>query len=330
MSEGDNLPGWTGQPGVQEAWFLTMTDPRGGDGYWIRFSILAPQAGPVSGGVWFARFGRTDPGSTFGIHTREELYDLSVARDTFDVKVGDSSFRSGHTKGSVKGEGHSVSWDLEFPTGQPTYNPLPAWASRPPLLPARAVGPNPQTLVSGSLRIDGEIIEVRDVHGYQGHVFGDHHPQRWAWAHCGDFVGEDAVLTALTTQAKRGPVTTPYITSVGLLWDGKEIRLRKVSRRRDFGLGTWRVDLGDRRHRLTGRIEADTGSLVRARYEDPDGSFRYCHNSEIASCRLALFERKAAGFEEVALLESRGTTHAEWTGLTPAAVVEREHVEVSS
>jgi hypothetical protein len=70
--------------------------------------------------------------------------------------------------------------------------------------------------------------------------------------------------------------------------------------------------------------------LIRARYEDPDGRARYCHNSEVASSRLALFERRAGGFEEVALLESRGTTHAEWAGLTPASAVEREFVEVAT
>jgi len=35
-------------------------------------------------------------------------------------------------------------------------------------------------------------------------------------------------------------------------------------------------------------------------------------------------------FEEVAILESKGTTHAEWAGLTPATAVEREVVEVES
>jgi hypothetical protein len=44
---------------------------------------------------------------------------------------------------------------------------------------------------------------------------------------------------------------------------------------------------------------------------------------------LALFERKAGGFEEIALLESRGTTHAEWAGRTPATAVPHEHVEVA-
>src|SRR5205823_15117693 len=61
---------------------------------------------------------------------------------------------------------------------------------------------------------------------------------------------------ALTAQGRRGPLHTPYLTSVGIRWEGRWIRLTKMSRTRDFGLGTWRVDVGNRRYRLTGRIEA--------------------------------------------------------------------------
>ena len=45
------------------------------------------------------------------------------------------------------------------------------------------------------------------------------------------------------------------------------------------------------RYRLTGRVEAPTRDLIRARYEDPDGTSRFCHNSEIASSRLVLVAR---------------------------------------
>ncbi|MCA1727807.1 MAG: hypothetical protein LC722_09245, partial [Actinobacteria bacterium] len=68
--------------------------------------------------------------------------------------------------------------------------------------------------------------------------------------------------------------------------------------------------------------------LVRARYEDPDGSARFCHNTEVASSRFVLFERsgRRAAFEEVAVLSSDGTTHAEWVGRTPAPVDMAEHL----
>jgi hypothetical protein len=184
------------------------------------------------------------------------------------------------------------------------------------------------TVLSGWIAIDGVALVVDGVRGQQGHLAGSRQPERWAWAHCSDFLDEEAVLHAITAQGRRGPFTTPHLTFVGVLWHGRWVRFSKFSRRREFGLGSWRVSLENRRYRLTGRVEAPTGALLRARYDDPDGEPRFCHNSEISSCRLALFERLAGGFEEVALLESRGTTHAEWAGRTAATRVEHEFVEI--
>ncbi|HEX2069503.1 MAG TPA: tocopherol cyclase family protein, partial [Actinomycetota bacterium] len=214
-------------------------------------------------------------------------------------------------------------------TGEPTYHLLPPALYRGPLLPTKPFSPNVDTQVSGSITVDGKTTQIKGASGQQGHLFGSRHAERWAWAHCSDFEDENAVVHALTAQGRRGPVLTPFLTVIGVRWQGRWIRFMKVNRRSDFRtMGRWTVDVGNRRYRLSGRIEAPVRSLLRARYEDPDGSPRFCHNSEIASCRLALFERKAGGFEEAALLESRGTTHAEWSGRTPARIVEKEFIEV--
>jgi hypothetical protein len=223
-----------------------------------------------------------------------------------------------------------MSWSLTFPFGEETYRLLPDALYRGGLAPTRPYVPNPDTRITGSVVVDGVALSVAEAPGQQGHLVGSRHAERWAWAHCSSFLDEDAVLHALTARSRRGPLWTPYLTSVGLRYGDRLIRFRSTSRRPDFGLGAWRLDLANRHFRLTGRIEAPTLAMLRARYEDPDGRERWCHNSEIASSRLALFERRRAGFEEVALLESRGTTHAEWAGLTPAATVERAFVEVPS
>ena len=43
--------------------------------------------------------------------------------------------------------------------------------------------------------------------------------------------------------------------------------------------------------RLTGRVMGDPGLMVQARYSDPDGTPRFCHNTEVGSSRFVLFER---------------------------------------
>ena len=65
-----------------------------------------------------------------------------------------------------------------------------------------------------------------------------------------------------------------------------------------------------------------------SRYADPDGTPRFCHNTEVASSRFVLFERRGAGWEEAAVLTSEGTTHAEWAGRTPAPGEFAQHLAV--
>jgi hypothetical protein len=326
VSEQDNIHKLTGPPGY-EVWFLTFTDPATGTGYWIRSTFHAPSHGPQEAGVWFARFDPTDPSRTFGIRHRSDAW--SIVPNAFAVRIArDCLMSSGHAEGWLEDGERTVRWELDYPTGRETYRLLPDVFYRGRLAPTKAWSPNVDTRIQGTVWVDGEPAEIRQAPGQQGHLVGSRHAERWAWAHCGSFEGEESVVQALTAQGRRGPFTTPFVTSIGVRWEGQWIRLFKVSRRRDFGLGSWRVDVENRRYRLTGRIEAPARAMLRARYEDPDGTPRYCHNSEIASSRLALFERKAGGFEEVGLLESRGTTHAEWAGRTPAPAVDNEFVEV--
>jgi hypothetical protein len=326
VSEDDNVSRSGERSGSYEVWFLTFTDPASGAGYWIRSTFLGSKKAGHSAGAWFARFDPADPAACFGIHRTSSEWTFDP--NSFDVRVGGTAMRSGHAKGALEGGGHTVRWDLTYDTGRPTWQLLPSPFYRGSLAPTKPLSPNPDTRFTGTVEADGTTHRIEKAPGQQGHLYGKKHAERWAWMACTDFPDEEATIQIVTAKSRRGPVTTPYLTSAGVLWRGEWIRLVKFSRRRDFGLGTWRVDLENHRYRLTGRVEAPARSLIRARYEDPDGVPRYCHNSEIASCRLALFERKAGGFEEVALLESRGSTHAEWAGRTPAPQVEREFDEV--
>lgn len=327
MSENDNIHKMTNGSGY-EVWFLTFTDPATGTGYWIRSTYHAPKRGSHRAGVWFARFDPTDPPRTFGIHRRSQRWSMSTT--SFAVRIGGDCFMSsGHAEGSIDGGGRTIRWELDYPTGGETYRLLPGPFYRGSLAPTKPFSPNVNTRITGTVWVDGEPAEVRGAPAQQGHLYGSRHAERWAWAHHAGFDGEEPVVVhALTAQGRRGPLTTPFLTTVGVWWQGRWIRLVKMSRRRDFGLGTWKVDVENRRYRLSGRIEAPARDMLRARYEDPDGTERHCHNSEIASARLVLFERRAGGFDEVGLFESHGTTHAEWAGRTPAAAVDSTFLEV--
>jgi hypothetical protein len=327
MSETDNLPAYNGKPGRYEVWFLTASD--GQVGYWIRYTLLAPTGAAPEARVWFARFDRDRPGEVLALNRGLPIEQYAAGSDGFQVRMGDAFLRSGRAEGTVSGAGHDVSWALSFDIGEPTYRLLPDPLYRGGMAPTKPFSPNPATHFTGTVVIDGREHVVEEMPGQQGHLYGHRHAERWAWAACSAFE-EDAgtVIQAITAQGKRGPITTPFTTFVGLRWQGQWIRFSKLSRRRDTALGAWRIDVADKRFRLTGRVAGDPSYLVQARYIDPEGSERYCHNTEVGSSRFVLFERREAGFEEVAVLNSVGTTHAEWAGRTPAPGEFPQHVPV--
>jgi hypothetical protein len=322
VSERDNLPAWAGRRGRYEVWFLTLSRPDGRAGYWIRYALRSPIAGPPEPRLWFARFDRDDPAGTFGVNAAANV--LSFAEEGFEVRMGDGVLRSGRAAGAMAGGGHEVSWDLEFETGGPTFRILPDSVSR--LAPTTPLTPNPDVRFRGTVVADGRTDHLDGAPGQQGHLVGTRHAERWAWASRTDDDGY--AFQALSAQGRRGPLVTPYLTFAAVRVDGRWIRLRGTARRKDWSLGRWRIRLAGRRHRLEGEVRADPKQMVRARYLDPDDTPRWCHNSEVASSLVRLWERRPGGWREVVELASDGTTHAEWVGRTPAPGSFVEHAPV--
>lgn len=327
MAEQDNLPASGGRRGRYEVWFLTISDPGRRAGYWIRHTIRAPVSGPPEPRVWFAAFSQDDPKGIFGVNEGLAEGDLKIARDRFEVRIGASVMASGRAWGSITGGGHDVRWDLTYPTGAGSLRLLPDVLYRGKLAPTRPFAPNPDVRFEGEVVIDGDRRPLSGAPGQQGHVVGSRHAERWAWA-SSSFGEEDAAFHAVSGQTRRGPFLTPFLTSAALRLGRRWLRFRGLSSGRDWGLGWWRLFLAGRRHRLEADVRAEPDAMIRARYLDPDDTPRWCHNSEVASCRLTLWERRAGGWAQVAELESRGTTHAEWAGRTPAPGVDRLHAEV--
>lgn len=326
MSEDDNRPRFSAAtPGRHEAWYLTVSDGMTGQGFWIRTSYVVPERRPAFAEVSFARFHRGEPSRTFGLARRLPIDQLHREDGVaLGLRAGGVEISSGRARGAIGAPGRSAAWDLEFPVGGETLRIVPPLLRRRGLAPLTVEAPNPDTRVSGTVTVDGETSHFESVPAQQGHVWGSDWPERWAWAHCGGFEEEDGAVDLLSARTRRFGLPTPMLTFAVVRWGGRRVRLARAGGVRELGLGLWRIDLSGSRYRLSGRVEAPARALLRARYQGPSGASRFCHHTDVASSRLALFERRSGGFEQIALLESRGTTSAEWGGRTPAPQVERE------
>lgn len=323
MTERDNLPRWHPHAGGHEAWYVTVADAASGEGLWVRMGLSGPRRAEPASEVVAARFHPSDPGRTFGVRSVHAAPDFTLGGPDRYFRAGESEIGPGFARGVATGPGHRLEWDLSLTTGEPTYLLLPDGVARGPLGGTAALIANVDTRVSGRVVADGEVRDLAGAPAQQGHLFGRRHPERWVRAHCRGFEDADAIVEAVTGQVRRGPFLTPFLTSIGVRWEGRWIRLLRLAGPRDFSMGRWLIDVTDRRYRLTGRIEAPSYALVNARVEGPDGVPRYCHHTDVGSCRLALFERRPGGFDQIAMLEARGTVQAEWAGRTPSSAVER-------
>ncbi len=322
----ENLPRWDGRRGRYEAWFVTLSAPEAG--YWIRYTLHSGPRGPVEPRLWFARFDRRDPSATFGVNVAVPHDALYLAPESFGVVMGGATLGPTRAAGSVAGAGHEARWDLEWTSeASPPLRLLPPALYRRGMAPTRLYTPAPDARFRGTIEVDGEPVVLEDAPGQQGHVEGTRHADRWAWASCTAFDRPGYAVQALSAQGRRGPVVLPFVSSVGVRIDDRWIRLGSVARSRTWALGMWRVRLAGKRHRLEGEVSVPREALMRARYVDPDGTPRWCHNSEVASSRLRLWERGPGGWGEIADLVSDGTTHAEWAGRTPAPGHFAEHIE---
>jgi hypothetical protein len=291
-SRGSNTLRWNGRPGHYEVYYLTLTDAATGIGFWIRYTLLAPDRGEPSCALWFVAMDPAD-----GVTARKATFsirDLSTAADPFRLEVGSGTLAEDAAAGQLE----DAAWSLRWHTGRRYEHVRPvlqSFATTVLCLPHGDVG------FEGRIRWAGHTVELAGARGAQAHLWGSKHAAGWAWARCGDLrtgAGEraaDTFVDGVSVRLRRfgreiGPIT-PVVGRV----DGKDFAStsawRALTNRSAFEPGRWRFEALSDGRKLVGEVEADRRLLAGVRYEDPDGEAAYCYNTETASMRLDVYER---------------------------------------
>ena len=190
--------------------------------------------------------------------------------------------------------------------------------------------PHPDVEVSGTVEFGGRRIEVDGARGGQAHLWGSKHANRWAWAHCNDFVGRGPATRAATPSstgsacscpasgARSGPTRRWWPASAARTCS-RSRRWRCSATRASFDLTSWRFEARALRRKLVGEVTARKEDLVGVTYHDPDGELAYCYNTEVADMQLELFERRDAftSWRKRDELRSDGRAHFEYAQREP-------------
>jgi hypothetical protein len=177
--------------------------------------------------------------------------------------------------------------------GQEPLLLLPERLYGAPLPRAKALVGRPLARFRGTLRVDGEAVEVGDWVGSQNHNWGSRHTDQYAWGQVAGFDSHaESFLEVATARLKVGPLWTPNLTVLVLRHGGGEIALNQPGRMfrarasvRDFD---WRFASADANWRVEGRIHAPREAFAGLRYFNPPGGIKQCLNTKIAACELTV------------------------------------------
>jgi hypothetical protein len=283
-----------GQPkGHYESWFLRGNHPTRNEAFWIRYTIFSPRDRPQAaiGELWVIY----SNGETKQIRVAKQ--EIPIARCQFadhglNVRIGEATLASGELRGEASAP-HRIRWQLSYRGGGAPMLLLPKYLYAAPLPKSKALSTRPHVIFSGTLEVDGEVIEISDWVGSENHNWGSKHNDSYAW---GQVVGFDndpeAFLECATAKLKFGPLWTPPLTVVCLRTEGQDFRwnslVQSVAAKGVWKFFDWTFDSEQHGLRISGRFSATNQDFVGLTYYNPPGGSHTCLNSKIASCEITL------------------------------------------
>jgi hypothetical protein len=140
--------------------------------------------------------------------------------------------------------------------------------------------------------------------------------------HCSGFDEDpDALFEGVGARANVGPAPGPTMTFLYLRHEGREIAFNAlkwaIRARSRYEMPTWAFTARNDDYKVVGAARAKPDKLYQVRYQDPDGSARYCANSEIADLALELYERRQTGWVHKGSLTSLRRAHLEFGRVEP-------------
>jgi hypothetical protein len=298
--EGNRLRWKAGSRGHYEGYYVAFNHPETGQGFWIRYSMVAPtdSAKDPYAQVWFMRTDRAQATRNVAVRQTFPIGQLSAQADPFHVAIDGNRLTTEGCRGAIASDSVEASWQLQFDPILPAIAPTPEWGAR---VATCFLEPRPLIRVSGTIIENDRDIAVDGWLGEQAHVFGKRHSQRWHWAECKHLGAPGRAFTGFAAWPQL-PGGARTITSLYLeLGDGRRIlrnRFREMLKPQTaHSPHGWEFDAAYSRERLVGSVRPDPADLIGVTYHDPSGQPIYCYHCELADFRLQYFRRSGASAE---------------------------------
>ena len=331
MRQAPNTLRWDGTPGHYEVYYLSATDPLSGVGLWIRYTMLAPLDPDQEPSCALWLMAMDPPGGEGRVFARKQTLPIAAMQagsEPFSLQIADCTLDDHGMSGSFQ----DVSFDLRWQGRLGAYQHVHPILSRARIAKTVLCLPHADLQVSGTVAFADRRLELEQARGGQAHLWGSKHAARWAWLHCNDLRDgdgspvADSFIDGVSVYVPRfgrelGP-STPVVARIRGENFSSISPLRVLTNHSRFGLSDWELEATDGRRRLRVAVDAPRDRLVGVTYQDPDGELAYCYNTEVASLRVGLWERRGRGSSAWSLREeltAPGVAHFEYGQRAPLA-----------
>jgi len=289
------FPQVAAKAGHYESFYIKTCRPGGGQGIWIRHTVHKRPGQEPNASIWFTLFDAESPGPRATKMTVPSA-ELSSPVGSW-IRVADAEIGPGRAHGSIETAALSASWELTFEGSAKPCRYLPAdWLYDARVPRTKFEAPYPDARFSGTMRVNGEKLDLSAWPGMIGHNWGTEHAERWVWLEGTGFEGAgETYFDAGAARIKLGPVRSPWIAAGMLLLDGEAHQLGGFGRIRSSKISetstTCEFVLPGDDLEVHGWIGAPAKDFVGWVYADPKGPEHNVVNCSIADLEL-MIERK--------------------------------------
>lgn len=274
-----------------ESRYIRANHPDRAQALWLRETLLLTHDGASSADVWVMLFDPDGDGNR-AVKQPFAVEEADFRSEPWTVRIGDTFLDDQHARGSLTGP-RAASWQLAITGGGAPVKLLTdrQYAARFPS--AKTSVRSPLARFDGYVVVDDLRYELDGWTGSVNHNWGRRHTPAYAFGQvCGFDGAPSSSLEIVTARAGVGPLRLPPMTLLVFRHEGREFAVRSVSAARrtagEYEPFHWSFSARFDDTSLDGEISCGRDDVIGLNYTDTNGKAKYCYNSAVATCRLAL------------------------------------------
>jgi len=295
-----------GVRGFYETYSIDIKIPNSDIVVFINYGLMSPEdIYDPSFQLWGFVCYKNEPQKNFGIKETFKLSDGVFAKDADFVRIKNSSFKEDKANGVIKGENHSIKWNVLIKDWRKNQLYPFDFLYNMKYPQSKTVTPVLKGLFDGEIEIDSVKYTLDNAIGSQSHFWGDSRPLRWNWGYANIFENNDETLFESFVSRRKLPISleTPDMSLFVLKNKGKEYKFNMpqsiLLNQSDYHIGYWNFKAETLKHKIVGSYQVEYKNLVAIKEKDTVEENMFLHCTPFAKLTIDLYEREVWSFKKI-------------------------------